>query len=96
MPVPWLASPAGWAFFWHRPLGSFDLREEVGRFQARDAQSLLPLDIFLVVGRPFELYAELAHRWRLALRRAFLDAHGDGLAVAGITRSGHYVFGPRP
>ncbi|PYV17861.1 MAG: glycoside hydrolase [Acidobacteria bacterium] len=60
MPVPWLASPAGWAFFWHRPLGSFDLREEVGRFQARDAQSLLPLDIFLVVGRPFELYAELA------------------------------------
>src|SRR5947208_4204688 len=60
MPVPWLASPAGWAIFWHRPLGSFDLTGEIGRLKPREADARLPLDIFVMVGRPPELYAELA------------------------------------
>ena len=60
MPVPWLASPAGWAIFWHRPLGSFDLTGEIGRLKPRGADARLPLDIFVMVGRPPELYAGLA------------------------------------
>ena len=60
MPVPWLASPEGWGIFWHRPFGSFDLTGNEGRFQARDEATRLPLDLFIMVGTPVELYAELA------------------------------------
>ena len=60
MPVPWLASPEGWAVFWHRPLGGFDLTGKDGRFEPRDAAARLPIDVFVVVGDPVEIYAELA------------------------------------
>ena len=60
MPVPWLVSPEGWAIFWHRPLGGIDLTGNDGRFAPRDAAVPLPLDIFLVAGKPAEMYAELA------------------------------------
>jgi alpha-glucosidase (family GH31 glycosyl hydrolase) len=59
MPVPWLASPEGWAIFWHRPLGRFDLTKQEGWFEARDRDRRLPLDIFIMVGSPKELYGEL-------------------------------------
>ena len=59
-PVPWLVSPEGWAIFWHRPLGSFNLTGTDGRFEPRDAAEKLPLDIFIVAGSPSELYAEFA------------------------------------
>ena len=60
MPVPWLASPEGWAIFWHRPLGSFDLTNKDGRFESRDSAARLPIDVFVVAGDPAEVYAELA------------------------------------
>jgi len=60
MPVPWLASPEGWAIFWHRPFGSFNLTGKDGRFEPRDTAEKLPLDVFIVAGSPPELYAELA------------------------------------
>ncbi|HMD97666.1 MAG TPA: TIM-barrel domain-containing protein [Terriglobia bacterium] len=60
MAVPWLASPEGWAIFWHRPLGTFDLTGKDGRFEPRDAAARLPIDIFVVAGDPVEIYAELA------------------------------------
>ena len=59
MAVPWLASPQGWAVFWHLPLGKFDLTGKDGLFEARDGVARLPVDIFVVVGNPREIYAEL-------------------------------------
>jgi alpha-glucosidase (family GH31 glycosyl hydrolase) len=61
LPIPWILSPEGWAIFFHRPLGIFDLTGSPGTFKAREGHSPLPLDMFLVAAdKPAELLNEYA------------------------------------
>jgi len=48
VPVQWLIGAAGWAMFIHQPPGNFDLTGAEGIFRAANADSPLPLDIFVV------------------------------------------------
>jgi alpha-glucosidase (family GH31 glycosyl hydrolase) len=58
-PIPWLISPAGWALFFHHPMGTFDLTGKQGVF--RPAEPAQPQDIFLVVSKqPATLLKEFA------------------------------------
>jgi alpha-glucosidase/alpha-D-xyloside xylohydrolase len=61
VPIQWLIGTNGWAMFIHRPLGAFDFRGDVGRFDPAGASSSLPLDVFVVVSRdPAKLMGEYA------------------------------------
>lgn len=61
MPIPWLIGAGGWALFFHRPYGAFDLTRDACRFSALDPSASLPLDIFLVAAHdPSELLREYA------------------------------------
>jgi alpha-glucosidase/alpha-D-xyloside xylohydrolase len=60
MPIPWLASPEGWALFFHEPLGSVDLRGSEGKFTPRKEAKAAPLDFFVVIGEPAALMTEYA------------------------------------
>ncbi len=58
-PIPWLISPAGWALFFHHPMGTFDLTGSEGIF--RPAEPAQPQDIFLIVSKePVVLLREFA------------------------------------
>jgi alpha-glucosidase (family GH31 glycosyl hydrolase) len=58
-PIPWLISPAGWALFFHHPMGTFDLTGSEGVF--RPAEPPQPQDIFLMINKdPAVLLGELA------------------------------------
>lgn len=46
-PIPWLISPAGWALFFHHPMGTFDLTGKEGVF--RPSEPAQPHDLFLIV-----------------------------------------------
>lgn len=48
VPVQLLIGTSGWAMFIHRPLGSFDLTGETGKFLPPNAQPPLPIDIFII------------------------------------------------
>jgi alpha-glucosidase (family GH31 glycosyl hydrolase) len=45
-PIPWLLSPAGWALFFHHPMGTFDLTGKDGIF--RPSEPAQPQDVFLL------------------------------------------------
>jgi len=61
MPIPWLIGAGGWALYFHRPYGAFDLSRDACRFSALDSAANLPLDIFLVAARePYEILREYA------------------------------------
>src|SRR5215469_9850926 len=61
VPIPWIIGTSGWAMFLHQPFGAFDLTGSEGRFQAADATSALPLDLFLVASSdPTAIMAEYA------------------------------------
>jgi alpha-glucosidase/alpha-D-xyloside xylohydrolase len=61
MPIPWLIGAGGWALYFHRPYGAFDLTRDACRFFAMDPSASLPLDIFLVAARePSEVLREYA------------------------------------
>ena len=58
-PIPWLLSPAGWALFFHHPMGTFDLTGKQGMFRVSEPPQ--PQDIFLVADRsPSVLLREYA------------------------------------
>jgi alpha-glucosidase/alpha-D-xyloside xylohydrolase len=58
-PIPWLISPAGWALFFHHPMGTFDLTGKEGIF--RPAEPAQPQDIFLIINKdPAAMLRELA------------------------------------
>ena len=58
-PIPWLISPAGWAIYFHHPMGTFDLTGREGVF--RPAEPAQPQDIFLLVSKdPAVLLREFA------------------------------------
>lgn len=58
-PIPWLISPAGWALFFHHPMGTFDLTGKDGIF--RPAEPPSSQDIFLIVAKePAVLLREFA------------------------------------
>ncbi|MGH9351095.1 MAG: TIM-barrel domain-containing protein, partial [Terriglobia bacterium] len=61
MPVPWLIGTKGWALFFHRPFGTFNLSGKNGLFQPHPGVPSLPLDFFLVVAdQPRQILAEYA------------------------------------
>ncbi len=61
MPIPWLIGTAGWAMFIHQPFGTFDFSGPESKFQPKDAESALPLDILFVTARePATIMAEYA------------------------------------
>ncbi len=60
MPVPWIVSPAGWAMFFHQPLGRIDLSGRQGKFSPQPERPTLPLDLFVTIGEPAELMTEYA------------------------------------
>jgi alpha-glucosidase (family GH31 glycosyl hydrolase) len=58
-PIPWLISPAGWALFFHHPMGTFDLTGVDGVF--RPAEPPQEQDIFLVLADdPAQMLKEFA------------------------------------
>jgi alpha-glucosidase (family GH31 glycosyl hydrolase) len=61
VPIPWLIGTAGWAMFIHQPFGTFDLSGPESKFQPKNVDSALPLDIFFVTARePARIMAEYA------------------------------------
>ncbi|MFZ0641171.1 MAG: TIM-barrel domain-containing protein [Candidatus Acidiferrales bacterium] len=61
VPIPWLIGTAGWAMFIHQPFGTFDFSGPESKFQPKDLDSVLPLDIFFVAARePATIMAEYA------------------------------------
>jgi alpha-glucosidase/alpha-D-xyloside xylohydrolase len=62
VPIPWLVGTSGWGLLFHLPFGGFDLQGEGGRFEPRDPEAPVPLDIFVVVSSdPAEIMAEYAN-----------------------------------
>ena len=61
VPIPWLVGTSGWAIYFNQPFGTFDLSAEKAKFQAKKADALLPLDIFVVASKePATILAEYA------------------------------------
>ena len=60
LPIPWIVSAAGWAMFFHQPLGTINLTGERGRFTPNPEQSALPLDFFVIVAEPTQIMTEYA------------------------------------
>ncbi|MGH9404269.1 MAG: TIM-barrel domain-containing protein [Terriglobia bacterium] len=61
VPIPWLMGAGGWGLFFHLPLGTIDLTQKEGVFQARPGEAPLPLDLFLAVAdEPRQLLREYA------------------------------------
>ncbi len=59
--IPWIVSAEGWAVFFHRPYGAFDLRDEQGRLTPDAADGTPRLDAFFVVARePAQIMREYA------------------------------------
>lgn len=61
MPIPWVVGSSGWALFFHRPYGTFDLTGNLARFIPSSSQPVLPLDFFLVTSEnPADILKEYA------------------------------------
>lgn len=61
LPIPWLIGTSGWAMFIHQPYGTFDFTGDKSKFQPKDPNNALPLDIFFVTSRePATIMAEYA------------------------------------
>lgn len=61
VPIPWLIGTSGWAIFFHQPFGTFDFTSAQSKFQPKDADSALPLDLFFVAApEPATIMAEYA------------------------------------
>jgi alpha-glucosidase/alpha-D-xyloside xylohydrolase len=61
LPVPWLVSTAGWALFFHAPLGRFDLSAADGKFEPLRSEPTLPLDLFILLSdNPTDIMKEYA------------------------------------
>jgi alpha-glucosidase (family GH31 glycosyl hydrolase) len=61
VPIPWLIGTSGWAIFFHQPHGTFDFTGPQSKFQPKDSDSALPLDLFFVAARePATIMAEYA------------------------------------
>jgi alpha-glucosidase (family GH31 glycosyl hydrolase) len=59
--IPWIVSAEGWAIFFHRPYGAFDLRDEQGRLTPDVVDGTQQLDAFFVVARePAQIMREYA------------------------------------
>ncbi|HXJ96440.1 MAG TPA: TIM-barrel domain-containing protein [Terriglobia bacterium] len=61
LPIPCLISTAGWALFFHLPLGRFDLSAAEAKVEPLNSESPLPLDLFLVMSdNPPDIMKEYA------------------------------------
>lgn len=61
VPIPWLIGTSGWAIFFHQPFGTFDFTGAQSKFQPKDPESALPLDVFFVAApEPATIMAEYA------------------------------------
>ena len=61
VPIQWLVGTAGWAIYFHQPLGSFDLTGENGVFRPAAPDAALRLDAFVVdASDPARAMAEYA------------------------------------
>ena len=61
VPIPWLIGTAGWAIYFHQPHGTFDFTGPQSKFQRKNSDSALPLDLFFVAARePATIIAEYA------------------------------------
>ncbi|MHB8500602.1 MAG: glycoside hydrolase family 31 protein [Candidatus Acidiferrales bacterium] len=61
MPIPWVVGSSGWALFFHRPYGTFDLTKSLAQFIPSPSQLALPLDLFLVTSEdPADIFKEYA------------------------------------
>ncbi len=61
LPIPWLIGTSGWAMFIHQPYGTFDFTGDESKFEAKDLDNALPLDIFFVTARePATIMSEYA------------------------------------
>lgn len=58
--IPWLLGTDGWALLFHQPFGSFDLTGPKGRFKPWPDSPVLPLDFFIVTGKPGQILSEYA------------------------------------
>jgi len=59
--IPWIVSSGGWAIFFHRPYGAFDLSGDEGRLIPDASVGASPLDAFLVVAHdPAQIMREYA------------------------------------
>jgi alpha-glucosidase (family GH31 glycosyl hydrolase) len=99
MPIPWLIGAGGWALYFHRPYGAFDLTHDNCRFSATDSSTSLPLDIFLVAARdPSEILREYAQLtgfphmppiWALGYHQSHrtLDSNDEVVSEASRIRS---------
>ncbi|SPF32289.1 Glycoside hydrolase, family 31 [Candidatus Sulfotelmatobacter kueseliae] len=59
VPIPWVIGTAGWAMFFHQPLGKFEFAGSQSKFQPSSSES--PLDIFLVASsEPGTIMSEYA------------------------------------
>jgi alpha-glucosidase/alpha-D-xyloside xylohydrolase len=59
--IPWIVSAKGWAVFFRRPYGAFDLSDEEGRLIPDASDRTLLLDAFFVVTRePTQIMREYA------------------------------------
>jgi alpha-glucosidase (family GH31 glycosyl hydrolase) len=63
VPIPWIISTSGWAFFVHQPYGTFDFTGAQSKFQRMtNLDATLPLDLFFVASpNPAIILAEYAH-----------------------------------
>ena len=60
-PIPWIIGADGWALFFHRPFGKFDLTQNECQFSSLDPSNPVPLDIFLVAAPdPSQILREYA------------------------------------
>lgn len=48
VPIPWIISTSGWAVFFHQPYGTFDFTGPESKFHPKEADKLLPLDLFFI------------------------------------------------
>jgi alpha-glucosidase (family GH31 glycosyl hydrolase) len=51
VPTPWIISTAGWAVFFHQPYGMFDFTGPQSRFQPKEPDKALPIELFFIASR---------------------------------------------
>jgi alpha-glucosidase/alpha-D-xyloside xylohydrolase len=61
VPIPWIISTARWAMFFHQPYGMFDFSGPQSKFQPKQADKTLPIELFFIASRePAVIMAEYA------------------------------------